>query len=543
MQLSYDESHVRAVAELFDAAYYLATNQDVREHGIDPLTHFLTTGWREGRNPSCDFDVAYYQQTNPDVVAAGLNPLVHYALSGAREGRLPRRPLDSVRRHLDNARAPSARVDAWEAAADLSPALSRAALARSLASAVASRDALVVSISHDDYDRNFGGVQKAIRDEQIAAERMNWGYLHLSPAAPLPMLAEPTLAGSFRFGLRLGSDWLGVATATDLVAALTEFRSDGVPIFLVLHHLMGHAPEVLLELAAVTAEPTIVWVHDYFTLCPSYNLLRNDVRFCGAPSAMSAACGICAYGPDRAEHLRRVRAFFEAVRPVILAPSEAALDLWRRRSELAHREAHVQPLARLVLAPEQLNTEPMRALRIAHLGARNLPKGWPVFEQLALRFAKDPDYTFYQLGVLHGAPISCCIRNVNVQVSREQPEAMIETIAEHRIDVVVSWSLWPETFCFAAHEALAGGSFVLARAAAGNVAHTIKKIAPEQGHVLEDEGLLFELFEEGRLRNMLRTARCRRGVLIAESGSAPWLRRLARWGNLPRAKLSSGACL
>lgn len=534
---AYDEHEAHAVSGYFDAVYYLARNPDLRTARADPLTYFLTTGWREGRNPSPDFDVTYYLRTHADVAAAGINPLVHYAQAGALEGRLPRRPLDVLRSHVEMARSPRAKTSEWADAADCNASLERQVLARRLASAGKAIRALVVSVSHDDYDRNLGGVQNVLREERAALERMGCIYLHLSPAAPLPLLAEHTAPAEFRFRIRLGSDYLGVATAADLLASLAMMRMNETRILLIVHHMLGHAPEVLQALAAVTTDRTIVWIHDYFTLCSNYNLLRNDVRFCGAPPVAAGACGVCVYGAERAEHVGRIRKFFEMVQPVVLAPSETALDFWRRRGDFSYSEAHVQPLARLVLDPGgyYLPSAQPAPLRVAHLGMRGLQKGWPVFEKLAQQFRKNPAYAFYQLGAPGGPALPGGIRHVDVRVNRDRPDAMIEAIAEHRIDVVVSWSLWPETFCYAVHEALAGGAFVLARAGAGNVALAVLNHAPDQGRIFEDEGELFSAFEEGRLGNMVSCARPRRGILIAEHGSAMWVRRsLDRSGAAPR---------
>ena len=74
---------------LFDAAFYLARNADVARTGIDPYVHYMTYGWKEGRDPSAEFSTSYYLTQNPDVRAAGLNPLQHYALYGWKEGRNP----------------------------------------------------------------------------------------------------------------------------------------------------------------------------------------------------------------------------------------------------------------------------------------------------------------------------------------------------------------------------------------------------------------------------------------------------------------------
>ncbi|MGF6319118.1 glycoside hydrolase family 99-like domain-containing protein [Pseudomonas frederiksbergensis] len=72
---------------LFDADYYLTSNPDVRDQGIDPLKHYMLHGWRESRNPSGLFSTSKYLFDNPDVAAARVNPLVHYLRCGQLEGR------------------------------------------------------------------------------------------------------------------------------------------------------------------------------------------------------------------------------------------------------------------------------------------------------------------------------------------------------------------------------------------------------------------------------------------------------------------------
>ena len=72
---------------LFDPGYYLRQNPDVAAAGVDPYQHFMTYGWREGRDPSLLFSVSKYLAANPDVGRAGLNPLLHYELYGQAEGR------------------------------------------------------------------------------------------------------------------------------------------------------------------------------------------------------------------------------------------------------------------------------------------------------------------------------------------------------------------------------------------------------------------------------------------------------------------------
>ena len=65
---------------LFDEKYYLLRYPDVRFADVDPLQHYLTIGWKEGRSPSAQFDIDAYLQNNPAVKSSGNNPLVHYIL-------------------------------------------------------------------------------------------------------------------------------------------------------------------------------------------------------------------------------------------------------------------------------------------------------------------------------------------------------------------------------------------------------------------------------------------------------------------------------
>ncbi len=83
----------------FDAAYYLARNPDVVAAGVDPLQHYLTFGWKEGRDPNAYFSTKWYLAQNPDVVAARVNPLQHFEIYGWREGRDPG-PNFSVSKYL-----------------------------------------------------------------------------------------------------------------------------------------------------------------------------------------------------------------------------------------------------------------------------------------------------------------------------------------------------------------------------------------------------------------------------------------------------------
>lgn len=107
-------THVLNAQPDFDAVYYLAHNADVAAAGVNPLQHYLTYGWKEGRDPNAYFSTTSYLTQNADVAAAKVNPLEHFEYYGWREGRDPG-PNFSLGKYLDaNPDVKAAGVDALQ---------------------------------------------------------------------------------------------------------------------------------------------------------------------------------------------------------------------------------------------------------------------------------------------------------------------------------------------------------------------------------------------------------------------------------------------
>jgi serralysin len=99
---------------LFDTLFYLDHNPDVFAAGVDPLGHFNTFGFHEGRDPNAWFDTSGYLAINKDVAAAGVNPLDHYHQFGWKEGRDPSPDFDTTLYLINNPDVAAAGVDPLE---------------------------------------------------------------------------------------------------------------------------------------------------------------------------------------------------------------------------------------------------------------------------------------------------------------------------------------------------------------------------------------------------------------------------------------------
>ena len=71
---------------LFDHAWYIMQNEDVRKSGGNPLEHFLRHGIVEGRNPSALFDTQFYRNAYPEYVEQSRTPFEHFVRIGKQRG-------------------------------------------------------------------------------------------------------------------------------------------------------------------------------------------------------------------------------------------------------------------------------------------------------------------------------------------------------------------------------------------------------------------------------------------------------------------------
>ncbi|MCA6230742.1 MAG: hypothetical protein IM653_09685 [Phenylobacterium sp.] len=491
------------VADAMDPDWYRAMNPDVAASGADPADHFLRHGWREGRDPLAAFSVRDYLELYPDVAAAGINPFLHWLKAGQAEGRLPRRDvgrtaraaalLESLKVRLDRAAArwprvrPSSRDDLVRRLAALGPALAD----------------LHLTVSHDDAFRNVGGLQLCVQREHAAFAAQGVGVLHLYPVDTWPTLRED---GGGPVGVSVAGEAWGAWTAQDVGAALAAALPPSGRRTFALHSLLGHDPaavEAILRAGGFARG--VFWLHDFASLCAGIHLMRDDLVDCGAPPAASAACGVCVYGPRRGLHADAHRRLIEAFGLQVLAPSQVALDLWRRASGMSLAPAQVLPLAALggPAASAPGPPAPDGVLRVAFLGAPVPHKGWDVFCDVVGRFADDPRYAFLQFGA-QGAGYSG-MRFVEVRVSTASPQAMRDALVREGVDVALAWSLCTETFGFTALEAAAAGAAVLAGPDSGNIAAQVRAGLP--GLVLDDEAALFAAFESGAVLALSRSAR------------------------------------
>ena len=496
-----DDTPLALVASEFDAAHYLAHNEDVRLSIMEPLEHFMLHGADELRNPNAWFDTGFYVRTNSDVVDADINPFWHYLAHGKAEGRKPGPQRQAERATLALAVPANAR---WVGAQPVdAPRLAYGTLRTTVLACLPGTAGITVSVSHDRYTESVGGVQILVADEQAAFNHGNETYLHIAPAVARLMLAPPGEA-PFLLHLTINGAYAGLTTYGDLSRTLAELAAEmpGVRRF-VVHCLLGHQVDALVPLhLALGSTAAVFWVNDYEAVCVGFNLLRNDISFCGGPPPGSMACRVCVYGEDRDAHLSQLGRLFAAIPFHVVAPSHAALTVWNSAARLPHASTQIHEYARI--RPTAVRNSLIGAtsrgtadnpVRVAFVGYATAHKGWPAFVEFAAAVDGLAAYQAFHLTALPADPAPPNVRTVVAKVLPGARGAMTEALVANSIDLVLVLSTWPETFCLVAYEAVASGADVIALPGSGNVADMV--LASGRGLVMPDLASVIEFFTSG----------------------------------------------
>lgn len=483
----------RNPSDLFDTLYYLEKNPDVKASGVNAFLHFMKYGWREGRNPSEDFDVNYYQATYPDIKQSGINPLVHYIKHGKSEGRLTKSKTSYFNSYYSETpivfnpiiNVPISKKDEF--------------VDKIRSSQISNK--FIVSISNDDYLLTRGGIQVYISQEQLFYTQNKTNYLHVYPRTSSKLLLDDGIF--LPLGINLNGEYICTVDLDSLLQFLNDKDVDILDVF--IHHTMGLNVSTLNGILESNHKRGKFWVHDYFSLCPSYNLLRNDIDYCSAPDTNSNACAICRYGSLRVKQQAAFTRLFEENDLRVTAPSKYALDLWLSKSSYKISASEPHPIARLDWKDPDGLADHSDKIRIGFLGYPIKSKGWDAWLRLVNQ-CKDESIEFFLFSSLDGDPGN--YTRIHTSFSPQKPTIMVDNLKETKIDAVLLWSIWPETFSITLHEALAAGCFVITNKSSGNIQDYLAK-NPHQGAILEDEAALHDFIRCGELARRIAEFRAR----------------------------------
>eukprot|EP00236_Picocystis_salinarum_P000288 CAMPEP_0183823730 /NCGR_PEP_ID=MMETSP0807_2-20130328/211_1 /TAXON_ID=88271 /ORGANISM="Picocystis salinarum, Strain CCMP1897" /LENGTH=611 /DNA_ID=CAMNT_0026068637 /DNA_START=4646 /DNA_END=6478 /DNA_ORIENTATION=+ len=228
----------------------------------------------------------------------------------------------------------------------------------------------------------------------------------------------------------------------------------------VMHSARQRLPEVLLKLQRQPSDEIKLLVHDYYMISPSYTLLNSDNRYVGVPRPqltqdsvhryINADGSVVELGQWQEEWgqvmhaAKEVEVFSNSSREIIL-----------QAYPLAEGKIRVKP-HQLLHSPIQLETPICSGLKgIGVLGDIGVVKGSQVLHALSRILNQEQiEFRVVVLGMLSHPKLLKAPSLVHGGYKWRDVAKLVEKYCIHNFLVP---SVGPETFCYAAHEALGTG--------------------------------------------------------------------------------------
>jgi len=265
-------------------------------------------------------------------------------------------------------------------------------------------------------------------------------------------------------------------------------------------HLIGWGSLNLPLQAKRAGAKVILTIHDYFWMCPEYNLLLPDNQMCGMSNcqASSPKCVNCLQAKTQVPDIKPyINARTKLVQEVmdaadaIIVPSEFVAGMVHRAFK---KKAVVVPHG-VDINCKISRTRNVNKLKVGFLGNFCTQKGADIFLTLANMFSYNEEYSFCTIGAVD-PKYDKAIDMLNIQrkgkyTLQSLPGMLID------VDVLVILSLWDETFCLTLTEAQALGMPVIAT-----------KVGAIQDRVIHEKtGYLVDHRDVGQMAELIRRIR------------------------------------
>ena len=279
-----------------------------------------------------------------------------------------------------------------------------------------------------------------------------------------------------------GITYFYVPSTPDFTRILEELN----PSLIHIHHLL-YFPSTFVDALTEWRGQKIFTIHDFYGVCPQYNLVNYRQAYCGVPEPEE--CDRCArklFGTGYSTPVRQRRIFQRLVDSVttVLAPSRSALTVFRKAIVVPEEKVRIIPhpfinprsdsgikhlyaslpeesltsnaadkSAKQLLAMNTLYRLKKAQIRVGFVGYNSSHKGTALLQGIIAACANDP-ITFVGLGDI---TLNTKGTKSVVLTGLYEREQAIQLIKQYLIDVVVVTSIWPETFSFVVSEAWKAG--------------------------------------------------------------------------------------
>lgn len=343
----------------------------------------------------------------------------------------------------------------------------------------------ILSFSQGNYLKSDGGVDKVISEHVEFFNKIGYSYVHIAP------LSRKLCKNKAAYSVVIDGQFKGVYSEYRIFNMLLELNKNGYYIdSIFIHHIYKFNMDFFDKIFEYTKAPVIFYIHDYFTICRQYNLLRDGSTFCGVESPCLEKCKDCSMFDNQEEVIDNVRKMLTSIheRLTIVAPSQCALDIWT--STYTNIDSSTRVVPHQMISEYTIKKESACPVSVGYMGRLIKEKGADLWKRI--RASKADYINLFYFGI--SDEIMDNVEKQYVLVTPKCLTAMSDAVKAKNIDIMVMWSIWPETYSYAYFEAYTAGCYIITNENSGNIADMIKK--NKRGKVFNTEDEVIEFLND-----------------------------------------------
>ena len=346
--------------------------------------------------------------------------------------------------------------------------------------AKATTKGIALFISHSNYLVHMGGTEKYIYEHIVDLQKRRVVCVSVAPDGDYDLLGQ----GASNYNIIIDGIPKAVVSATELVEILKPLQEKVIAVY--VHHFLNWQYGDYLKIIETLNPKQIYYsyyVHDLFAIEPT--IVHGRKLPLVSQKEWSAL-------------------FTQVLEPMesIICPSKFARDKFIKAFPQVATKARIVPHLKLKANGRSASRPANNRIRLGFMGLAIEHKGWHLWERLI----NDPElqnvYDFYHFGC--GSEYARNVKCIQYSFAKSGLMGASDLLIAHKIDLVLLWSLAPETYSFTMMESIAAGVPILTSSGSGNIAATVSASKGKLGRVYESEsGLLADLANVASLEPLM----------------------------------------
>ena len=350
----------------------------------------------------------------------------------------------------------------------------------------------VLSISFANYLKGISGMAKVLMEHQKMYNNRSVGYVNLFVVKKY--LFQEKMTAFCYYGLVINGEYKGIYSIEQIINFIKSWDDQGKNLIDIhLHHLLYvKLKQIDKLLCHIDAVPIKLYLHDYYTVCWNYTLLKNGESYCGPQKMCPNKCNDCRFyhrSKPRVDQIQELLAKYKK-RILVVSPSEATKNIWLE-SYPEFREQTTVIKHQKEIGKYRENLKPLsscKKISIAFLGMPAEHKGWKQWEMMVENYKED-----YRFVVFNSSDEEYQnMEKVKIQYSPGNLSAMTKALRDNDIQVALLWAKWPETYSYTFYESLSANLYIITNRVSGNITNQVEE--RRCGIILEDVNELYQLF-------------------------------------------------